>query len=406
MKILFINQAFYPDVVATAQQLTDFCVDLARRHEVSVIAGNKGYDDASKVYPKREVYSGIKIRRISYASFGKGAWISRALNFASFHLNLAWKLLWMPRQDVVVALTSPPLVSVTAALFCTLKGSHFVYWVMDMNPDEALAAGWLRKGSILEKILSSFSRWSFKRSDKVIALDRFMKNKIVERYSADGKKIGVIPPWAHDDHIRPVEHAANSFRKQNALDGKYVVMYSGNHSPCHPLDTMLEAALHLEEDKEIVFCFVGGGSLVGKVKTFKAAHRLSNILQFPYQPIEKLSESLSAADLHVVVMGDPYVGIVHPCKIYGILSVGRPFVFIGPQESHIGDLIRELGVGSRVGHGDAAGLVAAILAARSLTVAQKQEIREKSLAFKNAKFSRIRLSAQMADFVTEIKVAS
>ena len=91
--------------------------------------------------------------------------------------------------------------------------------------------------------------------------------------------------------------------EQNGLTGKYVVMYSGNHSPCHPLDTLLEAARRLTRREDIAFCFVGGGSEFQKVRRFTAQHGLDSIVLLPYQPLEKLSASLSAADLHIVVMG-------------------------------------------------------------------------------------------------------
>ena len=107
-------------------------------------------------------------------------------------------------------------------------------------------------------------------------------------------------------------------------------MYSGNHSPCHPLDTLLDAARALKERSEIVFCFIGGGSEQVKVREF-AAHTTDNVKCLPYQPLNELSSSLSAADLHVVVMGDEFVGIVHPCKVYNIMSVGAPALYIGPD---------------------------------------------------------------------------
>jgi hypothetical protein len=115
-------------------------------------------------------------------------------------------------------------------------------------------------------------------------------------------------------------------------------MYSGNHSPCHPLDTLLDAALTLSTREEFAFCFVGGGSEQKKVKQFLHRHKLQNILCLPYQSLDSLSSSLSAADLHVVVMGDPFIGIVHPCKIYNILRIGGPVLYIGPVESHITDI--------------------------------------------------------------------
>jgi colanic acid biosynthesis glycosyl transferase WcaI len=66
------------------------------------------------------------------------------------------------------------------------------------------------------------------------------------------------------------------------------------------------------------------------------------VICLPYQPIEKLSALLSAADLHMVVMGEPFVSIVHPSKIYNILAIGSPFLYIGPTESHLGDIIERL----------------------------------------------------------------
>jgi hypothetical protein len=137
-------------------------------------------------------------------------------------------------------------------------------------------------------------------------------------------------------------------------------MYSGNHSPCHPLNTLLQAAERLRENENIVFCFVGGGSEFGKVKERVRNRSLSNVLCLTYQPIEKLSGSLSAADLQVVVMGDQYVGIVHPCKIYNVPAVKKPFLYIGPNESHVMDIIGQSDayVSS---HGDVEGVVANIL---------------------------------------------
>src|SRR5207244_4284333 len=94
------------------------------------------------------------------------------------------------------------------------------------------------------------------------------------------------------------------FRHQHGLDRKVVVMYSGNHSPCHPLTTLLEAATRLRHRSDIAFCFVGGGSEFETVRRFAARHTLDNIVTVPYQPLDGLAASLSSADLHVVVMGD------------------------------------------------------------------------------------------------------
>src|SRR6185369_14246529 len=77
------------------------------------------------------------------------------------------------------------------------------------------------------------------------------------------------------------------------------------------------------------------------------------------QPLAELAGSLSAADLHVVVMGDAFVGLVHPCKIYNTLAVGAPILYVGPEASHLSEILAALRsrVCARVGHGNSAECV-------------------------------------------------
>jgi glycosyltransferase involved in cell wall biosynthesis len=165
-----------------------------------------------------------------------------------------------------------------------------------------------------------------------------MKARVLKK-GVNPATVEIVPPWSHDDAIRWDVEGRGEFRRTQGLEGKFVVMYSGNHSPCHPLETLVEAASRLNDRAHITFCFVGGGSEHSKVRKMAAAHGLRNVVCLPYQPLEKLSASLSGADLHTVVMGDPFVGIVHPCKIYNILRLGTPVLYIGPPQGHIPDMI-------------------------------------------------------------------
>jgi len=225
---------------------------------------------------------------------------------------------------------------------------------MDLNPDEAVAAGWLRAGSISARLLEKMSRFSLTTACRIIALDRFMRERIIAKGIASSKVV-VLAPWAHDDHVRfaPVER--ERFRESHGLNGKFVVMYSGNHSPCHPLDTLVETVRRFASDGAVQFCFIGGGSEFHRVKRLVQIERLSNVTCLPYQPLDQLSASLSAADLHVVVMGEPFVGVVHPCKIYNILTVAAPVLYIGPAPSHVTEILANANgkpVSATVGHGD------------------------------------------------------
>jgi hypothetical protein len=276
---------------------------------------------------------------------------------------------------------------------------------MDMNPDEAIAAGWLRADSFMGKMLERMSRFSFRRADRIIALDRFMRDRIIAKGIAP-EKITVLPPWSQDNDVRYDAAGREQFRKAHGLLDKFVVMYSGNHSPVHPLDTLMQAAERLKNDQSIAFCFVGGGSEFKRVQRWaeaggqkadsreesrkqkiesKNGFQLSafqisafkNVLCLPYQPLNQLSASLSAADAHVVVMGDAMLGLVHPCKIYNILTVGASVIYIGPKPSHVTEILDRLAddpPSIRVAHGEAELLANQIQDLRQRTAGNRRPL--------------------------------
>jgi glycosyltransferase involved in cell wall biosynthesis len=387
---LLLNQTFYPDVMATGQYLTEVAVRLVERgHQVTVVTSRRAYDRPETQFPRTETWRGIRIYRVASTGFGKGAKWRRVADFASFLGLCSLRLALLPRHDVVVALTSPPLISFLGAGLARLRRSRFFYWVMDFNPDEAIAAGWLRPDSLPVWLLDRMSRFSLRQANRVIALDRFMRDRIVAK-GIPPAKVVIIPPWSQDTEVRFDPEGRERFRKAHGLDGKFVVMYSGNHSPCHPLETLLAAASQLAADPGIVFCFVGGGSEWRKIRekmeesrkqkaaisdqsseiknqeaeacavnshfSFQlSAFSFSNSLCLPYQTLDQLAGSLSAADLHVVVMGDPFVGLVHPCKIYNILSVAAPVLYIGPRPSHLSEMLEAINPDypcASIGHGE------------------------------------------------------
>jgi len=364
MNILLLNQAFYPDVVSTAQHAADLASGLMQAgHKVTVVCNSRGYDDPNLRFPKQETWNRVKIVRVRSSGFGKSSKWRRAADFGTFMASCAYRLWSLPPFDVIVAMTSPPLISYIASLAVPGMARRLLFWSMDLNPDEAIAAGWLQDRSLIARFLTRVLLHSLQRADLIIALDRFMKERI-EKKGIPGQKVLLVPPWSHDDHVRFDPAGREEFRSAYQLSDKFVVMYSGNHSPCHPLETLLQAAERLTDRKEIVFCFVGGGSEFPKVQERVRASGMRNVRCIPYQPIEKLSASLSAGDLHVVVMGNNYVGIVHPCKIYNVLAANRPFLYIGPEESHVADITGQAGPDAYVSsHGDAEGVVANILRA-------------------------------------------
>ena len=361
--------------MATGQYLGELAAALAEKgHEVTVVTGRRAYDNPDRLFPARETWRGVRIIRISSTRFGKKAKWRRAADFASFIVNCCARLVFLPRHDVVMALTTPPLISFIGAWRAKFWRARFCYWVMDMNPDEAVAAGWLRADSFMGKMLERMSRFSFRRADRIIALDRFMRDRIAAKGIAP-EKIAVIPPWSQDNDVRFDAAGREQFRKAHGLQDKFVVMYSGNHSPVHPLDTLMQAAERLKDDPSIAFCFIGGGSEFKRVQRWaedgKNRKRKAKVEFVP-------AVSTVGTALRLVVGGRRARGhygerlrrSVHPCKIYNALAVKAPIIYIGPTPSHVTEILDRLGDGYpsiRVAHGEA-----------DILAEQIQELRQKT----------------------------
>jgi glycosyltransferase involved in cell wall biosynthesis len=373
--LLILSQTFVPDPASVGQHMADVAVEMARRgHRVNVYASNRGYEDPSRRYAARENLHGAEIRRLALSSFGKKSILTRVIGTAGFMAQCFFAALLTPRLGGIFFSTSPPLVGVVACTVGLLRRVPVAYWAMDLNPDQLIALGKVKPTDFSARFLEAVNRFILRRSNLVIALDRFMADRLRARGVPDSKML-VQPPWPHEEHIEDVDRASNPFRQRHGLTGdRFVVMYSGNHSPSNPLKTLLDAAVRLKDDASIQFLFVGGGLGKREVEDTIRLHALSNARSLPYQPMSELRYSLSAADAHVVSLGNEMVGIIHPCKVYGAMAVGRPILYFGPGESHVADLLTDDPIGLRVVHGDVGGAVEAILSLRDMAQAARAEM--------------------------------
>jgi colanic acid biosynthesis glycosyl transferase WcaI len=360
--LLLLSQVYPPDPTSLGQHLHDAARELARRgHPVQVFTSDRGFADPSRRYPRRETLDGVEVRRLAWGSFGKSSLTARSaggLVFLAQAVLLALTTLRGSRRPAgILVSTSPPMAPVAGLLLSRLLRAPLVLWLMDLNPDQAIAVGAVKPTALSARLLERANRAAARGAAEVVVLDEFMAARVA-RWAP--RTTAILPPWPHEDHIAPVAHADNPFRQLHNPDGRRVVAYSGNLSPVHPLDTILDAAVALRDDPRLRFLFIGAGGQRALVEETIRREGLNNVTLLPYQPLDQLRYSLSAADVHLVSMGADMVGIVHPCKVYGAMAAARPILYLGPQRSHVGELLRRHDMGWQVDHGDVAGAVAAL----------------------------------------------
>lgn len=356
-KILVIEQNFYPEVAAAGQLLLDLCEDLVRvGYQVKVITRNPKELFQKKIkISKRENYKGVEIIRLKSTALSKYDTIGRVINYLTFHLSIFFHIIFSKRPDLVLVLSNPPFISFHGLILKVFKKCKVIYNVQDLFPDLVVELGKLRNKPFIFT-LKTLSKYIIRKMDKVIVVGEYMERKIREDVLKDieADHIVTIHNWADGEKLKVIDKKNNYLKKEWGLEGKFIILYSGNIGYLHEFDTIISAAEDIQNKgyKDIVFVFIGEGIKKEYIKKKAEEKGLSNILFFPYQPLDRLTYSLGLADISLVTLEEGFEGMVVPSKIYGILASGRPMIGVVGRESELTEIIKRGKCGKIVKIGD------------------------------------------------------
>jgi glycosyltransferase involved in cell wall biosynthesis len=340
MRLLLINQFFWPDTAPTGR----FLMDVARAVEgtpieVTAICGASGYgtqDDTPR--------PPVRILRPSATRFSRDV-VGRVLSYGSFLAGALVAGFRVGRPDTVITLTTPPLTSVFGRILKLSRGCRHFIWEMDIYPDIAVDLGVLKRRSILTSLIGSLADWSRRNADGIIVLGEEMKARLIARDIPE-HKIHVAENWADGAEITPLP-----FPK-----GPLVVYYSGNLGRAHDVDTISALIAQYANDPRFRFIFAGGGSRRQKLEDFCRQQGIANAIFRPYSPRVELAASLAEGHLGLVTQLPQTCGSIVPSKAYGIMAAGRPLLYIGPREATPARIIERFQCGWQVDPGDTAAL--------------------------------------------------
>ena len=345
--LLFVNQHYTPDVAATGQCLADLAEHLVRDgYDVEVLAGRTPNGAHAASAPAREVVNGVRVHRVATTSFGRQTHIGRVADYASFYIKVLATLLVGRGYDGVVFLTTPPLISLVGRVARAIRGQHYAIWSMDLHPEAELAAGMLRERSFAARAIEWLDARAYRGADFVVDLGSYMRERVRRKGVPEAKSHTVSIWGGHIDDTLTSE--VNPLTRYLGLEGRFVVMYSGNAGIVHDFGAIFEAMRVLRDDPRIYFLFVGGGPRRVEVEQFAQREGVTNFAYHDYFPRDMLRHSLSIADVHLISLRQHFVGISVPSKLYGAMASARPILFVGPNQCETADAIRDAGCGVTV----------------------------------------------------------
>jgi len=349
MHILIMGQHYAPEDVSGAVLATELAEGLlARGHQVTFVTSAPSYP-LGKVFSgyrnsllSRETLNGVRLVRIwSYISPSKSFW-SRIMNYGTFSLMTLFGGLAAGKVDVMMSVSPPLPLGLSAWLVSRVRRSPWLLRIEDLYPETAVSAGVLRNRSVIR-----FFEWMesciYKKATHISLISESFRQNLIAK-GVPQAKLSILPVWADPQRIQPMPKE-NDFRKAHGLEGKFVLLYSGNLGHTSALEDVVEAAHLLKDKTDIVFVLIGEGVKKKALQAEASRYGLENMLFLPYQPREAYAEVLASADMSLVTLNLKAGNTSLPSKIFNIMASARPILAVVDSSSEVARLVGDANCG-------------------------------------------------------------
>ena len=355
-KLLMYAHYFHPDVASTGQILKELAEGMLEEFEITVICAVPSYTGViSPEYKEKNFYfeeiNGVKVVRVKVPEFSKTNKISRIKNIVTYFLKSIFATFKVEKQDYIFSISQPPILGgLLGVCGKWIKKAKYIYNIQDFNPEQTIAVKY-SKNKIILKLMLVLDKFSCKQADKVIVVGRDMIETLENRFKlSDGSsgkktpKYSCINNWSNEEELYPLNsdnEGVVAFKKKYCLENKFVIMYSGNIGLYYDLENLIKIIVKFKNEKDVIFAFVGEGTVLRNLKKYKEMESLANVTFIPYQDKTDLIYSLNAGDVHWVVNAKGIKGISVPSKLYGVMATGKPVLGVLDKGSEARLIIEE-----------------------------------------------------------------
>lgn len=370
-KNLLIYAHYYsPDIASTGQILKELAEGMLELFHITVICVVPSYGGVVETrYKSRRFYqeniNGVDVLRVRVPEFVKKNKISRIKNILTYFFEAMFATFKVGKQDYVLAISQPPVLGGLLGVWGKIvKHAKFVYNIQDFNPEQVIAVGYT-KSKLITGAMMFFDKFSCRCSNLIITVGSDLVETVEHRFQ--GKNVPrtvMINNLINEKEIYPLpddDAGVLAFKRKYGLENKYVIMYSGNIGLYYDLEKLIkvlkqfrkgytstgvyEEGPQTKDGREVVFAFVGGGSVLDRLTTYSKKHKFENIVFIPYQNKEELIYSLNAGDVHWCVNAKGIKGVSCPSKAYGIMAAGKAILGVLENGTEIRGLIERCNCG-------------------------------------------------------------
>lgn len=376
-KLLMYVHYYIPDTASTGQILCELAEGMRDTFDITVICVVPSYlGTVEEKYKTKRLYeeyrNGVRVLRVRVPEFSKSDKKSRIKNIVAYFFGALAATFRAGKQDYVFAVSQPPVLGGLLGVWGKwVNRAAYIYNIQDFNPEQILAVRY-SGNRLITDVMMLLDKFSCRQSNLLITVGRDLVKTVEARFG--GKNVPrtiMINNWINEKEIYPLPEGhpeVVAFRREYGLEGKFVVMYSGNIGLSYDLENLIkvlkqfrkgyttdgkrEEGPRTADGREVVFAFAGAGSVLDKLVAYSKKHRFENIVFIPYQAKEKLNYSLNAGDVHWCVSAKGIKGVSCPSKAYGIMAAGKAVLGVLEEGTEIRELIERSGCGRCCEPGD------------------------------------------------------
>lgn len=353
-KLLVYAHYYYPDVASTGQILTELCEGMKDTFDITVICVVPSYTGKiEEKYKIKRIYkeniNEINVVRVRVPEFQKSNKLSRTKNLLAYFFNSLIATFKLEKHDYIFTISQPPILGGVLGVLCKwIKGGKLIYNIQDFNPEQTMAVGYT-KNKLLLNTAMMMDKFSCKQSNEVIVVGRDMQETLRNRFN--NKKVPentFINNWIDEKEIYPLNEnhpKIIDFKEKYNLNDKFIIMYSGNIGLYYDLENIIKVIGKFNEREDVIFAFVGDGTVKKEIEDYATENKLSNVTFIPYQDKADLVYSLNSADIHWVVNAKGIKGVSVPSKLYGVMATGKPVLGVLDKGSEARLIVDECNCG-------------------------------------------------------------
>ncbi|PGT73256.1 glycosyltransferase WbuB [Priestia megaterium] len=334
-KLLIYAHYYIPDVASTGQILRELAEGMIDEFDITIVCvvpsytGKVAAEYKKKMFYKEEI-NGVNVIRIRVPEFSKSNKLSRVKNILSYFIGAMIATFKVGKMDYVYSISQPPILGGLLGVWGKwIKRAKYIYNIQDFNPEQTMAVGY-SKNKLILKAMMWFDKFSCRQADKVIVVGRDMVETLKDRFK--GRKVPnhtFINNWIDEKEIYPLpaDHVkVVDFKEKYGLKDKFIIMYSGNLGLYYDLENLMNVIEKFKDREDVVFAFVGEGTIRENLVQYKEKNNLQNVTFIPYQDKSDLIYSLNAGDVHWCLNAKGIKGVSVPSKLYGIIAAGKPIL--------------------------------------------------------------------------------